>query len=537
MKTSHRARHSSRALRLLPVALAIALSGCETGSPPPASPSPTPAAEATRDKPAAPEPTAAAPAAAAAQPLFDGWSKPDLVLVVTGQQLGYIEPCGCTGLENQKGGLARRHTLIKELSDRGWPVVPLDVGSQVRRYGKQSELKFHHSAEALRTMGYRAIALGADDLRLPAGELLGGTNPPDQPSLFVGANLALIDRDLQPQFLVVEAGGKRIGVTAVLGKKYESRLQSDELVHGPAIEALKTVAAQLTAAKCDLYVLLAHAPQEEAREIAKEVPLFDLIVVAGQTNVPSSELEVLPGGKTRLMQTGIKAMYAGVVGVFDEPAAGNALRGDPKFRFESVPLDARLKDSPDMLKLLARNQEELRTLGLEGLGLTPRPHPSGREFVGSDKCGECHTKAFEIWSQTPHAHATDSLVKPPNTRGDIARHFDPECLSCHVTGWDPQQFHPFESGYLGLEPTPLLKHNGCENCHGPGSAHVAAEEGGAKLAPADIATRRGEMKLPLAAGVAERKCLECHDDDNSPDFHDEGAFAKYWKKVEHAGKD
>ena len=49
------------------------------------------------------------------------------------------------------------------------------------------------------------------------------------------------------------------------------------------------------------------------------------------------------------------------------------------------------------------------------------------------------TKAYEVWSKTPHAHATDSLVKPPNSRGNIARHFDPECLSCHVTGWDPQQ--------------------------------------------------------------------------------------------------
>ena len=213
---------------------------------------------------------------------------------------------------------------------------------------------------------------------------------------------------------------------------------------------------------------LAHASPDEARALVKEAPLFDLVVVAGQTNVPSSELELLPGSKTRLMQTGIKAMYAGVVGVFDDPKH--------PLRFESVPLDAKLEDSPEMLKLLADYQEQLKDLGLEGLGLTPQPHPTGRQFVGSEKCGECHTKAFEIWSNTPHAHATDSLVKPPNSRGDIARHFDPECLSCHVTGWDPQQFHPFESGYLSLEQTPLLKHNGCENCHGPGSAHVAAEQ-------------------------------------------------------------
>jgi len=47
--------------------------------------------------------------------------------------------------------------------------------------------------------------------------------------------------------------------------------------------------------------------------------------------------------------------------------------------------------------------------------------------------------------------------------------------------------------------------------------------------------RRGAMKLPLAK--AEAKCMECHDLDNSPDFHVKGAFEKYWKDVEHKGKD
>jgi hypothetical protein len=220
-------------------------------------------------------------------------------------------------------------------------------------------------------------------------------------------------------------------------------------------------------------------------------------------------------------------MFAGVVGVFDDPSR--------PLRYESIPLDKELPDSAEMLEMLAAYQQRLEDMGLEELGLLPKAHPSGRKFVGSEKCGECHTKAFTIWSDTPHAHATESLVHPPNSRGGIARHFDPECLSCHVTGWEPQKFYPFESGYLSLDKTPLLKHNGCENCHSPGSAHVAAEEGGA--AEEELAARRNEMKLPLAGGVAERKCLECHDDDNSPDFHAEGAFEKYWKEVEHSGKD
>src|SRR5207244_6994783 len=111
-------------------------------------------------------------------------------------------------------------------------------------------------------------------------------------------------------------------------------------------------------------------------------------------------------------------------------------------------------------------------------------------FVGSEKCSECHATAYKIWSNTPHAHATDSLVSPPNSRGSIARHFDPECLSCHVTGWEPQrhfpQQFPYDSGYLSLERTPQLQHSGCENCHGPGSAHVKAESGEGNLSTEQI---------------------------------------------------
>lgn len=500
--------------------------GPGTDEPPSADPPTTeqPSAEASADEPPG------ARAAAASRPLFDGWPKPAVVLALTGQQLGYIEPCGCTGLENQKGGLARRHTLLKQLADeRGWPIVPLDAGSQVRRLGKQSEVKFRWTAEGLRTMGYRAITLGADDLRVSAGALLSATNPDDKPSLFISANVALISRELQPTFTVIEAGGKRIGVTAVLGDSFQQQLQGDDLVHEPALEALKGACTQLKQQDCDFYVLLAHAKRDEAQKLAEEVPIFDLVVVAGHAHVPALELAPIEGTRAKLVELGSKAMYVGVVGLFDDP--------QQPLRFESIPLDARFADSPPMLKLLADYQDELKQLGLEGLELTPQPHGSGRTFVGSEKCGECHTKAFEIWSKTPHAHASDSLVHPPNSRGEIARHFDPECLSCHVTGWEPQRFLPFESGYLSLEKTPALQHNGCENCHGPGSEHVAAESGDGQPQAGEIAKRRDEMKLPLAGGVAERKCLECHDDDNSPDFHAKGAFDKYWKQVEHRGKD
>lgn len=513
--------------------------GCKKESPPPTPPvapqqnsNAVPAVAPPAVNPPAPTTNAEAKPAKTKLPLFEGWSEPKLVLFLTGQQQGYIEPCGCTGLENQKGGLARRQSLLRDLREtRGWNVVPLDVGSQSKRFGRQSEIKFQRTADALRSMGYQAVQLGADDLRLTAGELTAAVADPEgKPSIFVSANVAVLDRSLQPTFKVVEIAGKKIGITGVLGESFEKKLAGDELVHEPPLAALEKVSAELKEQKCDLYVLLCHATLEESRKLAAAAPLFDLVISAGGVGEPTLELEKIDGSKALLAQVGTKGMYTGVIGLFDA-------EGDKRFRYQRVPLDDRWKDSPEMMQLLADYQQQLRELGFAELGVKPQPHPSGLKFVGSEKCGECHTKAFAVWEKTPHAHATDSLVKPPNQRSEIARHFDPECLSCHVTGWEPQKHLPFTSGYASLEETPLLKHNGCENCHGPGSAHVSAESGAEQLMEAEIQKRRDAMKLPLAGGVAEKKCMECHDLDNSPDFHVKGAFEKYWKNVEHKGKD
>jgi hypothetical protein len=459
--------------------------------------------------------------------LFDGWSKPDLALFVTGQQKGYIEPCGCAGLANQKGGLARRHTLVRELEAKGWPLLALDVGNQVRRFGRQPELKFQITVEGLKAIGYDAIAFGEHDLGLSVGEVAAATLAmDDRGTPFVSANAAVLDRDLTPRFHILEAGGKKIGVTSVLGTVEQGKVTSSEVVLQPAAESLREVVPQLKQANCDLYVLLAHASLDESRELAKQFPDFDVIVSSGGLGDPTYEPESIAGSKAILVQVGVKGMFAGVIGVF----AG----AEQPLRYQRVPLDASYADSPEMLALLKSYQDQLKITGLDGLGVKPVPHASGNKFVGSQSCADCHSTAFAIWEKTPHAHATDTLVHP-GERSQIERHFDPECLSCHVTGWNAQGFFPYQSGYLGLEETPALVGNGCENCHGPGSAHIAAEMGDVDASEEMLKTLRLAMRLPLSK--AEDKCRECHDLDNDPDFNKEGAFDKYWPKVEHKGLD
>jgi len=454
-------------------------------------------------------------------PLFEGWAKPKIAFVFTGSQHGYIEPCGCTGLANQRGGLARRDTFLRQLTaERGWAVVPLDVGDQVRRFGRQAEIKFQFTLEGLKTMGYQAIAFGPDDLHLSIDELAAITAQiGNQQTPFVAANVAVFDRDLTPRFKVIEAGGMRIGVTSILGDNYREKLV-DEVLSEPAAEGLKKTWKLLAAENCDYHILLAHASSEDSIQLARTVPHFDLVVTSGGSQIPS--MEPIPSTKSQLVEIGEKAMFASVVGLFDDPL-------NP-VDFEYVPLDSRFADSQDMLDLMKEYQRQLEQLGLDGLGVRPLKHPSGRKFVGSEKCGECHRKAFEIWEQTPHHEATASLVNPPE-RSEIPRHFDPECLSCHVTGWNPQRYVPYDSGYLSLKSTPLMTGNGCENCHGPGSAHVAAEESGAD--DGELKRLRDAMKLSRAVENEKDTCMECHDHDNSPEFN----FDKYWDQIKHVGKD
>jgi hypothetical protein len=118
-------------------------------------------------------------------------------------------------------------------------------------------------------------------------------------------------------------------------------------------------------------------------------------------------------------------------------------------------------------------------------------------------------------------------------------------LSCHVTGWNPQEYMPYKTGFTGLTETPEMTQNGCENCHGPAAAHVKVESGEVDVPAAQQEALRAELRMNIVAnegnkdgqefqgGEVVQNCMQCHDLDNSPDFD----FQEYWPKVRHEGKD
>ncbi len=482
------------------------------------------------------------------KPIFVDWPKPELALLITGRQDGYLEPCGCAGLDRMKGGMSRRSTLFQTLrtqgwdpqwnrsghtvpdvraaapGKQGWPVLALDVGDIIKGFGPQTELKFQIAVDAMRQMGYDGISLGPTDLQLPAPFVLSQVADVNgQAGPFVSANVGLLAPDTISPYRIVAAAGKKIGITGVLGAAEQKQIRNAQVIVSDPAAALQKVVPEMKQ-KADYLILLANATLEESTALAKQFPQFDVVVTAGGPAEPPPEAVRLNGGKTRLIQVGEKGMNAIVLGLFAD-------REHP-VRYQRVPLDSRFAASTAMRQLMRAYQGQLKDQfaqgGFRGLGIHAVPHPQlavlGR-FVGSKACAACHDKPYKIWAKSGHAEAYATLanLNPP-------RNYDPECISCHVVGWDPGRFFPYQSGYESAEKTPHLKNVGCEDCHGPGEFHVAAENGHnvalqKKLQKAMRITQ-AEASDPRSG---RQNCFTCHDGDNSPDFE----FKTYWPLIEH----
>lgn len=479
----------------------------------------------------------------AAAELVAGWEKPDLTLFVTGRLHGYIEPCGCTGLTNQKGGLLRRHTCQKLLQAKGFDPISIDTGNMIRRRGQQPSIKMKTAYNSIANiMKYDAIGMGIDDTKAGGVDMLLAMEEAGRAdSPFTSGNMQLFDGDesISP-YRIIERNGKKVGVVSVIGAEHVKKVMSgggieDFTFQMPDV-AIAGAMRDPKFAACDFKVLLIQSEPENCKMLALRFPIFDLVVTAGGAGDPTLKpvaIESGTGHVSQMIQCGVKGMYVGVVGVNFEAGGTKAVK------YQRVALDASFKDSPPVKDAFLSYQNELKSLWTSGAleDIKPKIHPSGYRFMGSESCRDCHDEEYDIWKDGiegdggPHAKATADLTDP-GERTWVKRHFDPECVSCHVTGWNPQNYYPYETGYTDLEKDVLLHGNGCENCHGPGSGHIAAEDG------VDEALKK-KLRLQVRVTIEEAKartCYECHDLDNSPDYAEaEDGWEKYWPTIEHGG--
>ena len=123
------------------------------------------------------------------------------------------------------------------------------------------------------------------------------------------------------------------------------------------------------------------------------------------------------------------------------------------------------------------------------------------DFVGSEACKGCHTKAYDVWKKSQHSDAFATLK-------DQDRHKNSSCIKCHVIGWDQP------GGFVSETDSPHLKDVGCEVCHGARKQHL--EDPGLKSA-------QNPQLDP------KKVCLSCHKPPHTNGFE----YGPFWEKIKH----
>ncbi len=143
------------------------------------------------------------------------------------------------------------------------------------------------------------------------------------------------------------------------------------------------------------------------------------------------------------------------------------------------------------------------------------------------QCLACHDDTGAGWAATRHANTTVDTFN-----GALSDHFGPDCLYCHVTGFNnrPEAVNggfddlaldagwsfPEELAEGGwdafVEEFPEvaeLANVQCEACHGPGSLHQAAAAGGDDE-DEDEGGGGVTMAGPIGRGLDYGTCAQCH---------------------------
>ena len=476
-----------------------------------------------------PAPEEARPASFAAEPQASSgpcrdWAMPDVAVVLSEEQHGYLQPCGCSPI--QYGGLARRFNMIQALRKRGWTVVASDLGDIAQRSGPQALLKYKYSMLALQRLNYSGVGIGANEMALPLFSALGEFALNERSPRVLSANLKEKETKF-PEMVAsttVSAGSPKVGFVGVVGPSVAKVSQDPDARFDPAEKVLPSALVELQKQGAEFQVLLYQGSLEEAKACAKQFPQFQVILYLSKEEEPSGQPDQVGG--TMIISVGQKGRYVGVVGVY----GGKPRAQQFQLRYELVALGPDYetpagKDQENPIHALLQSYaEEVKKGNYLAKYAHNAKYPEVQlqfpqaTYVGSQKCQKCHEAEYATWEASPHPHAYETLVnkaKRPNLR-----QYDGECVVCHVTGFN------YASGFTDEQHTPLLKGVGCESCHGPSSLHVANHKDKNVRAVLNPWKKKAKNPQDLANRISDT-CIKCHDLDNSVNFK----FEKYWEEM------
>ncbi len=384
-----------------------------------------------------------------------------LTIFVTGNELGSMKPCGCSG--GQLGGLDRRYAVLNAIGPQNRLII--DTGSLVSESTEQNLIKFNIIVQAFALLGYDVVNLTEQDILVArqAG-LLDGLG-----SLFncITANKTE-DMKLPEKYTKKFTLNGIVFEAAVVAAENEDQIpRLPDLFSSTAAESPSTV-----------NILILNRADAKTVATVSEMHIFDLLIVPPQSDEPTliSDANTVP----MVISSGRIGKYVGKI-----QATLDDARQKPWLKFASVPVTEDIPQHQPLVELYKDYQRLVKDANI----IERQPRfilPGNLEYVGSKYCKLCHDYEYEKWmtskqvfipglskQASPDPPIGEVSLKADSRHADafatlekVGSEYDPECVVCHVVGMQ------YQTGYISPAKTPELKDVGCENCHGPGSEHL-----------------------------------------------------------------
>ncbi len=405
-----------------------------------------------------------------------------LLVVYTGNLLAELKPCGCAKEEDQ-GGIERRMQYLNDIRKSKPHLLLVDTGDHFKEPTRQGKLKAQTLMTATEKMGYDAVALGERDL-VYGSKFLGNHSIP-----FIAGNIALENFPLQKTRIKKFSNGLKVAVLAVVDPDlfYLKNHSGLSIADPEQIVSQEIAGIQKSA---NIIVLLTHMKREKSLKYLDKDGVD--IVINGHISSETDTVDMKPvykAGKV-FVQASPRGQKMGELHITLDQM------GKITFEQRMVRLDSSIKKDPEMLKLYESYNDEVEAMFFESL-VAKRNKDRVSVYAGDTVCKTCHSVAHEKWSSSRHGRAYETLRK-------INKAFDPECLVCHVVGYNTA------GGFISELDTPKLKNVQCEVCHGAGKKHASAPS-------------------PGFGNNAHKACKRCHVKNHSPRFN----FTQYWPKIKH----
>ena len=425
------------------------------------------------------------------------------LLIFSGDLRGEIKPCGCAE-EGDMGGLLRRLTYIKQKHSLHDNLLYFDLGNNFPEPSEQGDLKIPLIHSALEKMSPEAVLVGPNEWK-------NGLHWLDSkiPYLLSNQNTKLNFLNLK----ITHDENRRIIVFGYLSPSLVYQNKNDpSVIFSVNPELLSDWKDKIQKNSTHFRILLFRGNADEL-DLFDKSGMFDLIVAGSNNDDELNQVLKMQGGTRSYPMIPTKGQGI-LTGKLNEN--GKIIPDNQ----ETVPeglsvswLRRNIEDDPELLESFRSYDAAVKELFFSKLELK-KEHLKDSPFVGNQVCAACHLESTAVWKKSRHASAFATLE-------NLGKHFDPECLECHVAGLNPwvatenssESVRKFEGkrGFLSLDLTPHLTDVQCENCHGPAKDHLA----NSKIKPAE--------HNPASV------CVECHQGSHSPLFE----FEKYWQKIKH----